>query len=303
MTKRSVQPLRGFTLVELLVVIGIIAVLISVLLPALQKARESAMNVKCSSNMRQVALALSMYIDGNKGRIPPVLVSYGGTSTQTVYPQGFSWSSAIVQGKYIQAPQAMVFDAGNNWVGSERYPSVFTCPKTNFDLPTITVSPRYPSDGVNNYGQVWPGGPFGDRFAVYASYVPPARMADANAAGGNKWRRMFFTTFEGANATDANLINADHQRTRSMVRRSSEVVMLIEGTWRDIQNGANANHNNPRMGAARHGQWTNNGRDGLTNIAFFDGHVASFNTNIYATRGGSNYYFRDTTIFAIQYQR
>ena len=61
---------RGFTLVELLVVIGIIALLISILLPALSKARESANRVACLSNIKQVSMALLMYVDSNKGFLP-----------------------------------------------------------------------------------------------------------------------------------------------------------------------------------------------------------------------------------------
>src|ERR1700741_1188593 len=59
---------KGFTLVELLVVIGIIALLISVLLPALSKARESSNAVKCMSNMRQIGTSLQFYIGESKGR-------------------------------------------------------------------------------------------------------------------------------------------------------------------------------------------------------------------------------------------
>jgi prepilin-type N-terminal cleavage/methylation domain-containing protein len=78
----------AFTLVELLVVIGIIAVLIAIILPALNRAQQQSKTVQCMSNMRQVGLALLMYADQNDGYLFPS--NMGWSNTNVLPPPGAS---------------------------------------------------------------------------------------------------------------------------------------------------------------------------------------------------------------------
>lgn len=108
---RNSHSRTGFTLVELLVVIGIIALLISILLPALSKAKRQALIVTELSNMRQVGLGVNMYANDNKGRHP------GGNSPW--YPHthhvvrsrlfGYAWDGTA--GKYAKTGPSYVVPA------------------------------------------------------------------------------------------------------------------------------------------------------------------------------------------------
>jgi len=171
--RRSLHPSRryGFTLVELLVVIGIIAVLISLLLPALNKARESAVRVQCMSNLRQIGLACQIYVSSQHGWLP-IAWDNGTTGGQPDVDlklwrykgDGFtsnqSWFESLLLAKAIQQATYRPYnqpDFQSDWGGLVNSGnSIARCPNFGHGLYEVTsdTDRRRIGYGMNRiYGQ------------------------------------------------------------------------------------------------------------------------------------------------------
>ena len=147
---------RGFTLIELLVVIAIIAILIALLVPAVQKVREAAARTQCMNNLKQMGLAIHSFHDANKYMPPGGFTPWGADG---------SWPVHIL--RYIDQGALADKNTANN-VDPLRYiggPPVFFCPARRPSVAMAVQGGRYmmdygsatPANSPNAWDQFWYG--------------------------------------------------------------------------------------------------------------------------------------------------
>jgi prepilin-type processing-associated H-X9-DG protein len=270
----------AFTLVELLVVIGIIAVLIGILLPVLAGARRAAETAQCLSNLRQIGQGFAMYSSESLGWVIPGFIrkqpAFGGRGEET-------WATILVVKKYIRSADQMDFvkpEPGESTPGDTAWFSegsagntVFRCPSgTNKQNDGPNIIPKSKTDDANSW--FWrrqslldagvnasqPVAPIVDTWYAMNGVLPTEQqMKDGN--GQDAWPMRTFGHFRTAELPfKKGQINGGPMIKVSKIKKAGEMAMIYDG----IQ----MHDFNTNKISARHGRGKTQ-----TNFLFADGHA------------------------------